>query len=66
MLGSKISSFICVRGVNDYADGLSDFEWAPYAALAASAFVRCLVLRIPPSDKVKPDVPKKPGLKPPK
>lgn len=39
-----------VRGVSDYADSSYTFQWRPYAALAAAAYVRALLAASYPLD----------------
>ena len=65
LLGSKHTSFIIVRGVSDYVDGLVEREWQSYAALAAASFAKAIIEHLPPSELQKPPPPKK-GVKIPK
>ena len=41
--GSRIESFLFIRGVADYADGTSAREWRNYAALNAAAYMKTVV-----------------------
>lgn len=45
--GNCKESFLIIRGVCDYNDGSRRKEWQPYAALAAAAYMKQLVLHIP-------------------
>lgn len=44
----KGKDLISVRGIMDYCDGRKADRWKPYSALAAAAFARMLIRRIPP------------------
>ncbi|VDL96889.1 unnamed protein product [Schistocephalus solidus] len=49
LLGNGITSFLVVRGVADYVEGrqaVEAFNWQPYAALAAAAFAKALLLKL--------------------
>ncbi|KAK6506872.1 hypothetical protein TWF481_005332 [Arthrobotrys musiformis] len=39
--------FLVVRGICDYSDSHKNKVWQPYAALAAAAFARALILNLP-------------------
>lgn len=41
-----MNNFPClvIRGISDYADSHKNDSWQDYAALAAAAFARCLLL----------------------
>jgi nucleoside phosphorylase len=45
---TKQKELISVRGIMDYCDGSKNDNWKFYAALAAAAFTRMLISRIPP------------------
>lgn len=47
LAGSRIESFIMVRGVCDYSDGAKGGDWQPYAALAAAAYMKALITILP-------------------
>lgn len=40
---SKLSSYIMVLGICDYADGSKGRTWQPYAALCAAAYVKNII-----------------------
>lgn len=42
-----------IRGISDYADSHKNDDWQSYAALAAAAFAKELLLRIPPKEVKK-------------
>ncbi|RVD82093.1 uncharacterized protein DFL_006529 [Arthrobotrys flagrans] len=46
-LMDKLPSLI-IRGICDYSDSHKNKIWQPYAALAAAAFAKILLLRLPP------------------
>ncbi|KAK6356102.1 hypothetical protein TWF718_000477 [Orbilia javanica] len=46
-LMDKLPSLV-IRGICDYSDSHKSKEWQPYAALAAAAFAKELLLRLPP------------------
>ena len=45
--GNRKDTFAVIRGVSDYRDGTQRREWQPYAALAAAAYMKTLVLQLP-------------------
>lgn len=45
--GNRKESFALIRGVSDYEDGAQRREWQPYASLAAAAFMKSVLMRIP-------------------
>lgn len=45
--GNRKDSFVIVRGVADYRDGMHRREWQGYAALAAAAVMKAIVLELP-------------------
>lgn len=45
--GSRIESFIIIRGICDYSDGAKGADWQPYAALAAAAYMKALISVLP-------------------
>ncbi|XP_074658001.1 uncharacterized protein LOC141910980 isoform X2 [Tubulanus polymorphus] len=45
--GNRNDSFILIRGAADYADGSKMKEWQPYAALAAAAYMKAVVMALP-------------------
>jgi nucleoside phosphorylase len=46
-----MNSFPClvIRGICDYADSHKNKQWQPYAAGAAAAYAKEMLLMIPPS-----------------
>ena len=48
--GNRKDSFAIIRGISDYQDGTRKKEWQPYAALAAAAYMKALVLEIPAAE----------------
>lgn len=46
--GNCKDSFVIIRGIADYGEGLSKREWQPYAAMAAAGYMKSLVLALPP------------------
>lgn len=46
-----MNQFPClvIRGICDYADSHKNKEWQGYAAMAATAYAKDLLLRIPPN-----------------
>ena len=50
-----VNNFHCavIRGISDYADALKDKLWQPYAAAAAAAYAKELVIAIPAQRTVK-------------
>lgn len=42
-------SCLVIRGICDYSDSHKNKEWQGYAAMAAAAFARDLLYRIPPN-----------------
>lgn len=49
VLGNCRDSFLCLRGVADYRDGSRHKEWQPYAAIAAAAVMKAVVIKMEPS-----------------
>jgi hypothetical protein len=47
IVGNRKDSFMFVRGVCDYLDGTKNVVWQPYSALAAAAFMRAIIEKIP-------------------
>jgi len=47
IVGNRKDSFAFIRGISDYLDGTKNVEWQPYAALAAAAFTKTLIERLP-------------------
>jgi len=45
--GNCKDSFLVIRGIADYGDGMSKREWQPYAAVAAASYMKALLLSIP-------------------
>lgn len=43
VVGSVKESFMVIRGISDYSDGLQKKEWQPYAALAAAAVLKSII-----------------------
>ncbi|KAL4228404.1 hypothetical protein ACF0H5_011452 [Mactra antiquata] len=43
VVGSVKDSFMIIRGISDYSDGLQKLEWQPYAALAAAAVLKSII-----------------------
>ncbi|XP_025078923.1 uncharacterized protein LOC112555000 isoform X3 [Pomacea canaliculata] len=43
IVGNRKDSFMFVRGVADYYDGMRNKEWQPYAALAAAAATKAII-----------------------
>ena len=48
IVGNRKDSFCFIRGVADYMDGSKNVEWQPYAALAAAAFTKAVLEKLPP------------------
>ncbi|XP_053408741.1 uncharacterized protein LOC123559375 isoform X2 [Mercenaria mercenaria] len=44
VVGSVKESFMFIRGMSDYSDGMQKQEWQPYAALAAAAVMKSIIL----------------------
>lgn len=44
--GNGLGSFALIRGIADYIDGSTGGIWQPYASLAASAFMKAVILRL--------------------
>lgn len=44
--GNRKDSFMIVRGLADYIDGTKNKEWQPYAALAAAAVTKALIMSL--------------------
>ena len=51
VVGNRKDSFAFIRGVCDYLDGTKNSEWQPYSALAAAAFMKVVILNLPPPDQ---------------
>lgn len=51
IVGNRKDSFAFIRGVCDYLDGTKNVEWQPYSALAAAAFMKIVILNLPPPDQ---------------
>ena len=47
IVGNRIESFAFIRGVCDYLDGTKNVQWQPYSALAAAAYMKTLVEKLP-------------------
>ncbi|XP_074652228.1 uncharacterized protein LOC141906767 isoform X2 [Tubulanus polymorphus] len=47
IVGNRKDSFLFVRGVVDYQDGQKNKEWQPYASLAAAAYMKAVLCRLP-------------------
>lgn len=45
--GNRKSSFLMIRGIADYVDGQKNKDWQPYAALAAAAYMKALLVALP-------------------
>ncbi|XP_052805319.1 uncharacterized protein LOC128234829 [Mya arenaria] len=43
ILGSVKDSFLFIRGIADYSDGMQKTEWQPYAALVAAAVTKSII-----------------------
>ena len=43
IVGNRKDSFMFVRGVSDYINGMHNKEWTPYAALAAAAATKAII-----------------------
>ncbi|KAK7092325.1 uncharacterized protein [Littorina saxatilis] len=43
IVGNRKDSFMFVRGVSDYINGMHNKEWKPYAALAAAAATKAII-----------------------
>lgn len=43
IVGNRKDSFMFVRGVSDYINGMQNKEWQPYAALAAAAATKAII-----------------------
>ena len=47
IVGNRKESFLFVRGACDYFDGTKNVVWQPYSALAAAAFMKSVIEKIP-------------------
>ena len=45
--GNRKDSFLIIRGIADYMDGMGGTEWQPYASLTAAAAMKTLLMRLP-------------------
>ena len=45
--GNRKESFALIRGIADYEDGVQRKEWQAYAALAAAAYMKAILLELP-------------------
>lgn len=43
IVGNRKDSFMFVRAVSDYVDGMHSKDWQPYAALAAAAATKAII-----------------------
>lgn len=43
IFGNRKDSYIFIRGISDYRDGMRKKEWQPYAALAAASFMKAVI-----------------------
>lgn len=43
IFGNRKDSYIFIRGISDYRDGMRKKEWQPYSALAAAAFMKAII-----------------------
>jgi len=43
IVGSVKDSFMVIRGISDYSDGMQKKEWQPYAALAAASVLKSII-----------------------
>ena len=43
IVGNRKDSFMFVRGISDYINGMHNKEWTPYAALAAAAATKAII-----------------------
>ncbi|XP_052253566.1 uncharacterized protein LOC127859952 isoform X2 [Dreissena polymorpha] len=43
IVGSVKESFMFIRGISDYSDGMQKKEWQPYSALAAAAVMKTII-----------------------
>ncbi|XP_025834975.1 uncharacterized protein LOC108733669 [Agrilus planipennis] len=48
ILGNCKESFICVRGISDYRDGLRRKEWQPYSSLVAASVMKAIICGMEP------------------
>ena len=46
IVGNRKDSFLFVRGLADYVDGSKAKDWQPYAALAAAAVTKFLIMAL--------------------
>ncbi|BFZ22499.1 hypothetical protein BsWGS_25538 [Bradybaena similaris] len=46
IVGNRKDSFLFVRGLADYIDGSKNKEWQPYAALAAAAVTKFIIMSL--------------------
>ena len=46
--GNKMDSFAFIRGIADYQDGMKNVDWQPYAALCSAAYMKTLIMNLPP------------------
>jgi len=46
--GNRKDKYVFIRGICDYKDGTRKKEWQPYAALAAAAFMKSMIMSLPP------------------
>lgn len=47
IVGNRKDSFVFIRGVADYLDGMKNVEWQPYAALSAASVMKLIIERLP-------------------
>ena len=47
IVGNRKDSYVFIRGIADYLDGMKNVEWQPYAALGAAAVMKQIIERLP-------------------
>ena len=45
--GSRKDSFLVIRGITDFKDGMVKKDWQPFASLAAAAYMKAVILALP-------------------
>lgn len=48
ILGNCRESFVVIRGISDYKDGIRVKEWQPYAALTAASVMKAIICAMDP------------------
>lgn len=52
IFGNRKDSYMFIRGISDYRDGMRKKEWQPYSSLVAAAFMKSIICALPlPEDE---------------